>query len=331
MRNHRGLVNNDIESQRNQHDGMQRISGNFHRALHPEPVTWFEKRTAAEPGQIFNVTRSALAVDHRHPLHSEHKDEQTQKNDSTRSMRDLTRHKQIHRTGELYRFSMGNQDKHPLEPMVSRSNAFHSVCSHQVPQNEYKPMEFRRVAPSSPLRSNFARQASLSTFPSMEKQRSLPGNKKQMGPIIFLDIDGVVHSVQVTREEQLFRRDKMHLLRHLVQQSGASICLSSAWRLQPKTLQIVNQQLVRHGMDPVIDKTRDDGYAGKRSAEILYWVAAHEPKSWIAIDDLDLLTGEPRMLGHFLHTNSFVGLTAESCEQGLRMLRNSARPSHASE
>jgi len=243
---------------------------------------------------------------------------------------------------ELSRF-----DKHPQDPIGSRFDAFQrsKISVPQQPRmylHDYQH-QTRHLPPkaaghnphvhmlSSPNSSptNHSRShdhySSLKNLPSMEAFRITPQQTKhKMGPVIFLDIDGVVHPVQVTREYQFFRRDKMSLLRHLVQQSNAQIVLSSAWRLAPRTMAIVNQQLVRHGIDKVIDKTLDLGYAGKRSAEILLWVKQNEPSAWIAIDDIDLAADESRLHNHFIHTNSQVGLTAEQCEQGLRLLRMGA-------
>jgi len=254
---------------------------------------------------------------------------------------------------ELSRF-----DKHPQEPMISRFDAFHRSKivaqplgyrhdSYHHPTRHVPPKAAAISAahnhnhhstisshiPGSPTHGSpthahsrsMDHYSSLTNLPSMDLFRLNPPQKKhRMGPVIFLDIDGVVHPVQVTREYQLFRRDKMSLLRHLVQQSNAQIVLSSAWRLAPRTMQIVNQQLVRHGLEKVIDKTADHGYAGKRSAEILAWVKQHEPSAWIAIDDMDLACDESRLTNHFLHTNSQIGLTAEQCELGLRLLRMGA-------
>jgi len=251
--------------------------------------------------------------------------------------------------------TMSRFDKNPQEPLISRFDAFHRSKVYSQPvmnrntgyhTNSYAntssaPLYTNRMVtqPAPPtdssvrsslqaslngrLNNHDHHHTSLSQLPSMDSVRynEVNNRKSKMGPVIFLDIDGVLHPVQVTREYQLFRRDKMSLLRYLVQQSNASIVLSSAWRLAPRTAQIANQQLVRHGMDTYIDKTADHGYGGKRSAEILEWVNKYQPSAWIAIDDIDLACGEPRMMPHFIHTNPSIGLTAEQCELGLRMLR----------
>lgn len=243
---------------------------------------------------------------------------------------------------ELSRF-----DKNPQDPLVARFDAFHRSKIAPRPRvhlHDYNHPT-RHIAPKTATTPTFvphvhmltspistpthARShdhfSSLTNLPSMDLFRISPQQiKPRMGPVIFLDIDGVVHPVQVTREYQFFRRDKMSLLRHLVQQSNAQIVLSSAWRLQPRTMSIVNQQLIRHGLDKVIDKTADFGVAGKRSAEILHWVKQNEPSAWIAIDDIDLACDESRLANHFIHTNSQIGLTAEQCERGLRLLRMGA-------
>lgn len=64
-----------------------------------------------------------------------------------------------------------------------------------------------------------------------------------------------------------------------------------------------------------------------RSQEIVDWFG-HPPRStvdykWIAIDDLDLLatTLKSQMTGHFLRTDSNVGLTPELVAHGLKLLQ----------
>lgn len=145
-------------------------------------------------------------------------------------------------------------------------------------------------------------------------------NRNRRPKIIFLDVDGVLHSIRVARQEQLFNPQKMALLRKIVQNTDASIVLSSAWRRTAPTLRMAYQMLNKHGIDSPIDITPDFGICGKRSNEILTWVDKHQITNWVAIDDLDLGTGEPRLRGHFIKTNPLIGLTNELVEQAISLL-----------
>lgn len=146
------------------------------------------------------------------------------------------------------------------------------------------------------------------------------GARPEGKKIIFLDVDGVLHSVRVTRQEQLFNPQKMALLRKMIANTDAQIVLSSAWRRTPPTLRMCYQMLHRHGIDAPIDITPDYGLCAKRSSEILYWVDKFQPATWVAIDDLDLHAGEPRMRGHFLKCNPLIGVTNDLVEYGISVL-----------
>ena len=56
--------------------------------------------------------------------------------------------------------------------------------------------------------------------------------------IIFLDVDGVLHSVH--ERHRPCRKPCMDCLRTIVQESGAGICLSSNWRLDSWGIDQVN-------------------------------------------------------------------------------------------
>lgn len=147
------------------------------------------------------------------------------------------------------------------------------------------------------------------------------GDERNKNPkIIFLDVDGVLHSIRVARQEQLFNAQKMALLKKLITSTDAQVVLSSAWRRTGPTLRMAYQMLNKHGIDTPIDITPDYGMCGKRSAEILTWVDKYQIRDWIAIDDLDLNAGEPRMRAHFIKCNPLIGLTSDLVENGVSIL-----------
>jgi len=160
----------------------------------------------------------------------------------------------------------------------------------------------------------YARKTKTEDFRArMEERQKKP-------KIIFLDVDGVLHSIRVARQEQLFNPQKMALLRKIIQATDAQIVLSSAWRRTGPTLRMAYQMLNKHGIETPIDVTPDYGICGKRSAEILTWVDKYQIRDWIAIDDLDLNAGEPRMRPHFIKCNPLIGLTNDLVDQGVAIL-----------
>lgn len=135
----------------------------------------------------------------------------------------------------------------------------------------------------------------------------LGGNRRSCGPVLFLDVDGVLHSVRCTRLQQQFARALMLQLVRAVQASGASIVLSTAWRTVPEARIMVCQKLHEYGLPQPVGRTPDFGFT-RRPCEILTWVEEHRPSAWVAIDDMPLDV-DPRLKGHFVKTNPIQGLT----------------------
>lgn len=134
--------------------------------------------------------------------------------------------------------------------------------------------------------------------------------------IIFLDVDGVVHPYSAT---SFFHAPCMTALRKIVEQTGASIVLSSSWQSVPTTCAQVNAALERNGLPICIDKTVETNARGisptgageaARSSEIMRWVGAHPDLcagGWVALDDMDLQAHLPA--GRFVRTEAEGGLT----------------------
>jgi len=165
-------------------------------------------------------------------------------------------------------------------------------------------------------------KSNIDTTSPAEAFRQQVEKRQEKPKIIFLDVDGVLHSVRVTRQEQLFNSQKMALLRKLLRDTDSQIVLSSAWRRTGATLRMCYAMLQKHGIQTPIDVTPDFGMCGKRSNEILTWVDRFQITKWVAIDDLDLLSGEPRLRGHFLKCNPLIGLTNELIDEGTRILNS---------
>lgn len=156
--------------------------------------------------------------------------------------------------------------------------------------------------------------------------------------MIFLDIDGVVHSLY---GQDLFKESCCALLEDIVRGTGASIVLSSTWRTQARSTAMVNALLKQRRLQGIIDRTRDLSAEMQRhvprEVEICEWVDRHpEVVRWIAIDDMDLQSDDTecahRMRGHFVHTSSSTGLVPVDAELAMRLMsaqRNRQRPATA--
>merc|ERR1712194_408476 len=144
----------------------------------------------------------------------------------------------------------------------------------------------------------------------------------------------------------------MRALRHIVQRTGAGVCLSSDWRKQEQLVQGVNNQLHEHGMPKLIGQTPDLDAKGaigvvkaihsnvreKRAKEIRRWLRQHpKVERWVALDDMDLSANKKDELLHkqsgsndpmpfldpdsnFVKCNPAVGLTMELAKLAVAFL-----------
>jgi len=145
------------------------------------------------------------------------------------------------------------------------------------------------------------------------------GARRPLGAVVFLDVDGVLHSVRCTRLNQQFGRAQMQQLVRAIQATGADIVLSTAWRTIPEARRVVCEKLREYGLPQPVGRTPDFGMP-RRPCEILTWVEQHRPAAWVAIDDMPL-DADPRMQGHFVRTNPIHGLTPLLCQEAIRVLQ----------
>lgn len=138
--------------------------------------------------------------------------------------------------------------------------------------------------------------------------------------VIFLDIDGVLHSLY---GDDLFNESCLALLTDVIKMTGASVVLSSTWRTDAKKISMINGVFKDRGLAEVIDGTPELP-GQRREAEICAWLDAHSGvKSWIAIDDMDLESGGlDRMRGHFVRTNQDVGIVEKDAQLALQFLQH---------
>jgi hypothetical protein len=133
--------------------------------------------------------------------------------------------------------------------------------------------------------------------------------------VLFLDIDGVLHPYHIRHPRQQFQRNCMTLLKDAMVASQATIVLSTAWREDPESRQIVAEKLAEHGLPPFVSKTPSIARF-RRTREILAWVKKYRPHTWVAVDDLPLLEENPQeMKDHFVNTDPKFGMRQQDADQ----------------
>ena len=113
--------------------------------------------------------------------------------------------------------------------------------------------------------------------------------------VIFLDVDGVLNSVETTTLCYGFvgiDDEKVAKLRRIVEATGAQIVLSSSWKhdwephdkeKQNKFGDYIDQKLKKYLLSAV-DKTNESD-SERRGEGIIKWVGTHEVDSFIILDD----------------------------------------------
>ena len=102
--------------------------------------------------------------------------------------------------------------------------------------------------------------------------------------VIFLDIDGVLHSAYTTGA--IFDAERMMLLKELVEKTRAKLVLSSSWREFPSTLKLAKKHLKEYGLK--LYSTTPVG-GSDRPFEIFDWLDQHAPASrYVVLDDWDM-------------------------------------------
>lgn len=138
--------------------------------------------------------------------------------------------------------------------------------------------------------------------------------------IIFLDVDGVLNSVQDRFSTKLETRKHILFLRHIVNKTDAEIVLSSSWRicgLLPKLCRILREYNLR-----ISDITPYILDRASRGREIRAWLDDHTGvESFVILDDedFDIVNMFP---DNIVKTNSEVGLQKEDAEKCIAILSN---------
>merc|ERR1719203_473733 len=177
---------------------------------------------------------------------------------------------------------------------------------------------------------------------------------------IFLDVDGVLRpltaggfrAMMVDGEWALraetadFISSSLLALRHIVEQTGAIIVLSSEWRRDLPMREGVDNILQQYEMRPCVtwtptDLQRDMGtespfkaFTERRAREISQWVTANpQIRQWVVIDDINMAgadddrkPGTLLMAPRIVQTHRKVGLNMEQAGAAVKLLSGAKLP-----
>jgi len=178
--------------------------------------------------------------------------------------------------------------------------------------------------------------------------------------IVFLDVDGVLRpltaggfrAMMVDGEWALraetadFISSSLLALRYVIEQTGATLILSSEWRRDQPMREGVDNILQEYEMRPCVawtptDLQRDMGtespfkaFAERRAREISQWVKQNpQVKQWVVIDDINMADadedrkpGTLLMAPRIVQTHRKIGLTLEQAKAAVRLLRGEKLP-----
>jgi len=208
------------------------------------------------------------------------------------------------------------------------------------------------LPPPDPTKDEAAKKAAEKNHLARPK---LPPEDKSR--VIFLDVDGVLLAsgaietvvidgvtlpVHSTVRESDFAMSALGNLRYIVQQTGATIVLSSEWRRTDSLRSSIGAVLRSQDIPAFRDRTPifqakyelHKTYGGvlawceRRAREIGQWLREHpEVTSWVALDDLDFAladavraAGTPWMKYRSVHTDDKICLTDEGAQEAIRIL-----------
>lgn len=154
-------------------------------------------------------------------------------------------------------------------------------------------------------------------------------NKTGTINIIFLDVDGVLNSInnlikvyekthrQHSGYNYPFDEECLNNLRFLVEETNSKIVITSTWRRHEKNIKVLLEKLDEYGLkDKVI------GYTPilneKRGKEIKKFLDTLDYKTNFIILDDD--TDMEDLITFLINTNPYFGLTKEDTDNGIKML-----------
>ncbi|CAK9034178.1 unnamed protein product [Durusdinium trenchii] len=155
---------------------------------------------------------------------------------------------------------------------------------------------------------------------STDLRQREPHPAEGLTAVLFLDVDGVLHPVQARHPRQQFSTNCLALVAEVVKATGASICLSTAWRLDPSARRFVEEKLREVGLGPPVGRTPNLAQF-HRSREILAWVTRFKPSTWVALDDWPLNEEDSKMHGHFVQSRPRFGLQPDTAQRVVELFK----------
>lgn len=148
--------------------------------------------------------------------------------------------------------------------------------------------------------------------------------------VIFLDVDGVLNNAKWATQtydeehisvfyERLLYPKALRVLKLIVDATQAEIVVSSTWRKDPQSLELLRTQLRSVGLD-IFDVTPST--AGDRGQDITAWFDANKLcpiESYVILDD-DSDIGEHKH--HLIQTTFESGLLPRHAELAIAMLND---------
>merc|ERR1712019_218611 len=112
----------------------------------------------------------------------------------------------------------------------------------------------------------------------------------------------------------------MELLSDVLKATGATIVLSTAWRLDADARKELGAKLQEHGLPLFVSRTPNLSQF-HRAKEILAWVRKHHPVAWVSLDDWPLLDENELMRGHFVQTRPRFGLQRDAVDRAIELFK----------
>lgn len=147
--------------------------------------------------------------------------------------------------------------------------------------------------------------------------------KSKIDSVIFLDVDGVLNDMgddNIAEDWDTPSPKHLEPLKEIVDRTGASIVLTSSWRLYPRACKRLQEAMAPYGLT-WIDATRELGPT--RGAEIRDWLHRHPNIQHFVILDDEVNGFNGCMANKFVTTKPISGLLPRHVDLACAILSNS--------
>lgn len=159
---------------------------------------------------------------------------------------------------------------------------------------------------------------------NQECLRDLSGGK-EIGNVIFLDIDGVLNNRRSMKFGEHMDIECARNLRRICKYADAEIVVSSTWRIG-NTTHTLREILYPWGLYRVIGRTSSNNPNCKiRGDEVQEWIDTYGCKNYLILDDDSDFT-QYQKENHFINTDAEYGLTEEQSTYAIRNIFKVSTP-----